>query len=206
MEAARRTTSDRPPSPFDQHRRTVVWWTREIERSETRSKERKADARDQLIIALAQAARADKDGTRLPDLLCIPRQGGELFLSSGCRSEVSATRPRMLQADLNAAANIGLAALIDPDSPAAWWRIKVSPTTGATVKGDFPGSPLFELPVVLLAESQRGGKRDRQNAFSNPGMEPLDSRPWFNQWEFWPQVLDRCCQRLRQWYGLDEHR
>lgn len=205
VDAARgKKTDNQQQSVFDQHQKSVGRWGREIQRSETRTKERKADERDRLIVALAVAARNDETEAKLPDLLIVPRQGGELFLSSTGQSVAGEKRPRTLQADLNAAANIGLAALMDPDSTANWWRVKVNPKSGATVKTDYPGCSLFESPMVLLKESQRGGKRESQNAFSVADMKTLESREWFNQWEFWPQVLEQCCQQLRQWYGLND--
>ncbi len=204
VDAARgKKTDKQQQSVFDQHQKSVGRWGREIQRSETRTKERKADERDRLIVALAEAARNDETEAKLPDLLIVPRQGGELFLSSTAQSVAGEKRPRTLQADLNAAANIGLAALMDPDSTANWWRVKVNPKSGATVKADYPGCSLFESPMVLLKESQRGGKRESQNAFSVADMKSLESREWFNQWEFWPQVLELCCRQLKQWYGLD---
>ncbi|OQX29950.1 MAG: hypothetical protein B0D92_01005 [Spirochaeta sp. LUC14_002_19_P3] len=47
--------------------------------------------------------------------LRIPHWGGEIF--------VSALTGNTLQADLNAAANIGLQALLDPDWPGRWWYV-----------------------------------------------------------------------------------
>lgn len=49
----------------------------------------------------------------------IPVSGGEIFVSADPGSSAA----RGLQADLNAAANIGLRALIDPDWPGKWWYV-----------------------------------------------------------------------------------
>ncbi len=51
----------------------------------------------------------------------IPRKGGDVFVSSSKESPVS----KGIQADLNAAANIGLKALLDPDWAGAWWYILI---------------------------------------------------------------------------------
>ena len=188
---------------FDKHSKSLSRWRREIQRSESRMKEGKADERDKLIGAIADKIRNPSTEGSMPDLLIVPCRGGELFLGSESKSEADIKRPSTLQADLNAAANIGIVALLDPDFTGAWWRIKVSPSTGATAKADYPGSPLFESPMPLLNESQRGGKRDRQNAFSRTNAGPLADRQWSNQWEFWPGVLEQCCARLREWYDLE---
>jgi hypothetical protein len=103
---------------------------------------------------------------------------------------------------LNASANVGLVALLDPDFPGTWWRVKVNPRSGVLSRTDYPGCPLFEQPLELLHESQCGGKRDRQNAFSDPSCDGFSTRSWMNQWQFWPAVLEQCCQNLAEWYGI----
>jgi hypothetical protein len=51
----------------------------------------------------------------------LPRRGGALFVSAG--SDYPAATGKGLQADINAAANIGLKAIMDPDWPGAWWYV-----------------------------------------------------------------------------------
>jgi len=191
---------DTPSKASDTHKRAVHRWASELKRSAQRVGDDKGDARDHLLVALAAKVKNAKRA-QLPDLLLLPRQGGELFLP--IVAEEKAGRPRSLQADLNAAANIGLVALLDPDFSGSWWRVKVNPRTGAVANADFPGCPLFEDALILLPVDQRGGKRDRQNAFSIPSATGLQTRDWKNQWAYWPSVLDSCCARLAAWYGLD---
>jgi hypothetical protein len=179
--------------------RQTVSWRKEIARAEKRIEEKKADARDRLIGGLAALIRRS-GAEHLPELILLPKPGGELFLPSV--QDSGERRPRTLQADLNASANVGLVALLDPDFPGTWWRVKVNPRSGVLSRTDYPGCPLFEQPLELLHESQCGGKRDRQNAFSDPSCDGFSTRSWMNQWQFWPAVLEQCCQNLAEWYGI----
>lgn len=194
------TGQQRGRNEGEAHRvREVALWRKEIARAEKRVEQKKADARDRLIGGLAAMIRRS-GAEHLPELILLPKPGGELFLPS--IQESGERRPRTLQADLNASANVGLVALLDPDFPGTWWRVKVNPRSGVSNRTDYPGCPLFEQPLELLHESQRGGKRDRQNAFSNPSCDAFSSRSWMNQWQFWPAVLEQCCQNLAEWYGI----
>jgi IS605 OrfB family transposase len=54
----------------------------------------------------------------------IPQKGGDIFVPAGSSAQRGETHgPPGVQADLNAAGNIGLKALLDPDWHGAWWYI-----------------------------------------------------------------------------------
>ena len=78
----------------------------------------------------------------------IPSDGGELFVSAYCAKTNTSNRPgkfpTALQADLNAAANIGLRALLDPDWEGCWWRILCDPTTLIPDKGKYVGCSIID--------------------------------------------------------------
>ncbi len=57
------------------------------------------------------------DRRKVPDPVRIPWRGGEIFVSSNERSPAA----KGVNADMNAAANLGLRVLLDPDWPGAWW-------------------------------------------------------------------------------------
>lgn len=66
---------------------------------------------------------SDKTSGQAPRPVRLPNRLGEIFVSSLKVSPAAGG----LQADLNAAANIGLKALLDPDSPVAWWMVPTEP-------------------------------------------------------------------------------
>lgn len=79
-------------------------------------------------------------------LLRIPQKGGELFVSASAESSAA----HGLQADLNAAANIGLRALLDPDWSGSWWYV---PATRIE-NGDFTPKPESTSGSVALNGKQ----------------------------------------------------
>ncbi len=183
-------------------RPSIGFWRRQFaaaEKAVNKTTKSTGSARDRLLCGLAERLRCDPDG--LPENILLPINGGELFLSTAASQE-QGKRPATVQADLNAAGNVGLVALTDPDFPAAWWRVKVKPNTGATVKSDYSGSPLFEESLELLSEDQRGGQRDYQNAFRTPSVKWPDLGQWRNQAAFWNGIEVQCCRALAKSYGL----
>ncbi|MBX3373796.1 MAG: type V CRISPR-associated protein Cas12b [Phycisphaeraceae bacterium] len=104
---------------------TAPWWNRAVNGAVRRLRENGADSLDHLLVALREKwiGASDLD-TSSQRTLRLPRAGGDLFVTAP--SNVAATNSRhrsALQADLNAAANIGLRALLDPDFPGRWWYI-----------------------------------------------------------------------------------
>jgi hypothetical protein len=72
-----------------------------------------------------------KTGKPMHSIVRVPKKGGDLFVAAPPRSCFTnghtpchlCDGKRAIQADLNAAANIGLRALLDPDFPGKWWYI-----------------------------------------------------------------------------------
>jgi|GEM_PF-677613 len=136
----------------------------------------------------------------------FPNKSGELFVSTATMSQSSSKNklPPALQADLNAAANIGLKALIDPDWPAAWWSIPVSTVDGTTSPKDFPGSPLLGANPLPLLKRERDAdkvKQTKTNAWRDPSVCPLDaeSPPWIESNKaYWQIVESRIIRLLSQ--------
>jgi hypothetical protein len=99
---------------------TIPWWRKQVARALKRAGENKQDARDRYLLELeAKWSAASDDDKAKAKPLRIPLAGGELFVSADPRSPAS----HGIQADLNAAANIGLRALLDPDWPGRWWYV-----------------------------------------------------------------------------------
>jgi IS605 OrfB family transposase len=138
----------------------------------------------------------------------LPRRGGELFVSS---SEVS-NGVGCLQADLNAAANIGLRAIIDPDWIGAWWYLLVNLETGEPSKDKVTGCqvwdgspPIWQPSKATLDTSykQKGSTRSKPAKTDiyawNPlftGIFPMNS--WLTTRPYWNEVERRIAERLTQ--------
>ena len=82
-----------------------------------------------------------------------------------------------LQADLNAAANIGLKALMDPDWPGKWWFVPCDRSTGKPSAEKTKGSALFADCKALLTEPE--ASRDEDNTSAKAGKK---QRPIVNLW------------------------
>ena len=97
------------------------------------------DAESRFIVALDKhLSELKRQGKPLPKTVRLPRKGGDQFVAAppwSCRADDHQPCPqcdagRAVQADLNAAANIGLRALLDPDFPGKWWYIPATMDAG----------------------------------------------------------------------------
>lgn len=105
---------------------TAPWWNRAVNAAEKRLNKGGNDSLDRLLVALHNRwSRASDSDKRRQRTLRLPRDGGDLFVAAPPAGAGNAEdQPRgALQADLNAAANIGLRALLDPDFPGKWWYV-----------------------------------------------------------------------------------
>jgi hypothetical protein len=111
---------DVPVSDFLSRR----WWIKAIEEARDRennsSKDRPNTKYHEYLRTLAAACeRLDDEARKIAPPVRLPVKGGELFVSADPLSPTA----KGLQADLNAAANIGLKALMDPDWSGKWWFV-----------------------------------------------------------------------------------
>lgn len=108
------------------------WWRKAVKRA----KENPYDAEAKMLVALdkkwpdrnavPEAERAEyAEKVKRAKPLRLLSKGGDLFVAAPPNGAAIATSQRRsaLQADLNAAANIGLRALLDPDFPGRWWYV-----------------------------------------------------------------------------------
>ena len=124
---------------------TKPWWTKAVSKAKANIEKAKKENRegafaDRLLVNAEQWAlgipqqdrrdhRNDSSHRAFHSLrIILPRKGGDLFIAASAQSNSKGRIPA-LQADLNAAANIGIRALLDPDWPGKWWWI---PCTGGT--------------------------------------------------------------------------
>jgi hypothetical protein len=158
------------------------------------------DTRDLMIDALF----AKYESNSADQIIRITQGGGELFVSSDENAKGA------IQADLNAAANIGLKALLDPDWPGAWWYIPVKYVDGTTDPKDFPSCPLFELPLKLLEDNKvededaKRAKGDRVNAWRDlTGKSLAEKLFWRHTPAYWKWVERRVLEKLADAQSID---
>lgn len=146
----------------------------------------KNDAVSQYLVALYD--HWEKRSAKPTDLVRIPQDGGELFVSA----DRSSPAAKGIQADLNAAANIGLRALLDPDWPGKWWWIPCG-KDGKPAREKCKGTEAFKLGVQLLSED-KDRKRDVTNAWRDLG----DSGGWREYAPYWADVNKKVVTVLRE--------
>lgn len=83
----------------------------------------------------------------------VPVPGGEIFVSADQQSPAA----KGLQADLNAAANIGLRALLDPDWPGKWWYVPCDADSFKPAKDKVSGSGAVGADKALQQSTVQPG-------------------------------------------------
>jgi IS605 OrfB family transposase len=191
---------------------TAPFWRKTVKAAKKRLFQGKETAEDKFFSDLWDRYGVDS-GTKLsaPTILRLPRRGGDLFVAapvgkfSSANGLLSSTAKRALQADLNAAANIGLRALLDPDFPGTWWYVPCGVRDGNAAQDKVKGSACFSHPKMqLLSASEKSAqKRDIVNAWRDPSTVPLPgSAPWMNTTAYWNAVRVRAVEALRSFNGL----
>ena len=197
------------PAIGDVHRYALARWKREADRVRDLPEADRSN-RDRVVLAAldhVHEMRANKTAIRLP------RRGGEIFVSANLNSPAA----NGLQADLNAAANIGLKAIFDPDWLGSWWFTLVEVATGLPDVEKVKGCPLwlqFATPLlptdgVTNKPRSKGGKSDRTSAYAwNPlHWCPSDNdnmSTWQSTGEYWRNVeLAIANQLIRQLKVVD---
>jgi IS605 OrfB family transposase len=113
--------------------RQAAWLAREIQKLP--SDEKGCSPRQRILRAICNNQMSSRKNA-----VRVPRRGGELFVSSSASSPAA----HGLQADLNAAANIGLKALMHPDHIVSWWFVLVDKESGKPVPEKLKGCPLWD--------------------------------------------------------------
>jgi hypothetical protein len=159
-------------------------------------------AREKYIGLLLHRCRNSAEGPSCSKLVRLPIRGGEVFVSADPRSSAA----NGIQADLNAAANIGLKALTDPDWEGAWWYVPVKSKDGTVDSTDFAGCGLFgeTLKLLEVTESDSAGKqmqrksREKTNAWSDVSAESFAGRRygWVSTMAYWNGVEKRVVKGL----------
>jgi len=152
-EAARRAIAGSPAdsAPATRFERDVRRWMHEMARVLAVANTAELKPRERVLRAVVQSL------SSLPtnrSVVRLPRRGGEIFVSSDPSSPLAAG----IQADLNAAANIGLKALTDPDWEGAWWFVLVNPASGEVIREKVQGSAVWsgDRTIRLMAPEADG--------------------------------------------------
>lgn len=142
------------------------FWRKQVKQAETKLSENKGDARERFLCSL-NAMWKDKAVTdwERAGVVRLPLKGGEVFVSADPLSPAA----RGLQADLNAAANIGLRALTDSDWPGKWWYVPCESSSLRPVKEKVEGSPAVNPTQALPQSAQKqndgaGAKKKRKGS------------------------------------------
>ena len=167
------------------------WIGRLVARAAEAVEEGKATPRQRLLVTLAESAR---DGDAESAAVRIIAPGGQLFVAADQQSPAS----NGIHADMNAAANIGLVALLDPDWPAAWWRLPCKTATGDVDESKVGGSEAVPLGRAILEVGGEAGKV-YVNAWSDPQDSAVSRREWSDTKRYWRGVEERVVEILLAW-------
>lgn len=196
--------------PMIEFLREGGYWQRVV-RKATEKKDAERSAPERLLLDLQQLCSETPEPRRWVRSVRVIRRGGEVFASADAGSPIA----KGLQADFNAAANIGLKALLDPDWPGAWWYVPCGAKdlipVSEKIKGAesaFAGNakqPLRE-PTTSANEGSKKAKsgktKEIYNLWRDPGTEPLAPGGWDYHKNYWNEVERRVVKNLRAFNGL----
>lgn len=194
----------------------VPFWRKQVAQAEKKGAAGKGDARERFLVELnAKWKDQTESAWKSAGSVRVPLKGGELLVSADPRSPAA----KGIQADLNAAANIGLRALLDPDWPGRWWYVPCKAGTSEPALDRIKGSDAFEEVQNLPAdgatpagnEASKGqpkknkGKapREIENLWRDPSSDGLAAGHWKQTQAYWNDVQYRAVRLLRNRAGLD---
>jgi IS605 OrfB family transposase len=207
------------------------FWRKQVGAAKKNQKERnkkernKEDARERYLLSIEEEIRGAANDR---DVFRIPVKGGEIFVSAcitDAGNDAKKNAPSGLQADLNAAANIGLRAITDPDWEGRWWYIPCDAATLCPDQKKFIGckavDPTKPLRVVAkegaMSASGIGSKTSgrKKNAatdgtrivklWRDPSGAPIHrdvllSPEWQDYAGYWNEVQHRVIRNLKTCY------
>ncbi len=132
---------------------TAPWWNRAINSAKKKIEESGNDGNAEERLLLKMRKYLAENNRQQSESIRLPRTGGDLFV---------AIDGHTLQADLNAAANIGLRAILDPDWPGRWWYIPCYAVNGKPVPEKIKGSPVFAAVGSLITDNGGTTKKQRK--------------------------------------------
>jgi len=194
------------------------WWRGRVHQAQRRLEQGNQGALDALMLTAEQAC---QEGRMDPETqMLLPAPGGEWFLAAPVPGDAASDRrgrPGVLQADLNAAANIGLRALTDPDWPGSWWYVPCTldgTPAPERVKGSaaIPDGPLHactETPGQQTGRKSSGPKKSKtsgdgeiRNLWRDPDPRPLNQTLWKTYQDYLQDVEARVARVLRAQFPM----
>ena len=155
------------------------FWRKQVKQAEAKQSENKGDARERFLCDLnAMWKNTTVAEWRKAGVIRVPLNGGEVFVSADPASPAA----KGLQADLNAAANIGLRALTDPDWPGKWWYVPCEPASYRPVKDKVDGSAAVKPDQALRQPAQAQSAADAKNKKKRGKMDAGKSKEVVNLW------------------------
>ncbi|NDY42909.1 type V CRISPR-associated protein Cas12b [Dissulfurirhabdus thermomarina] len=193
------------------------FWRRQVKLAEEKRAKNKGGAYEHYLCYL-NAEWIDKTNAdwEKAGVVRVPLRGGEIFISADSNSPAA----KGIQADLNAAANIGLKALLDPDWPGKWWYVPCDPATFKPVKAKVKGSaavdPDHALPCsdqsqsgdAATGEKKRGEKSKRKsgevvNLWRDVSSSSIATGDWKNYAAYWNDVQARVIDMMSKLNSCD---
>ena len=192
-------------------------WRKQVGQAEKKQTEGKGDSRERFLCAVnAKWKNEDVASWEKAGVIRVPLKGGDIFVSADRNSPAA----KGLQADLNAAANIGLRALTDPDWPGKWWYVPCEPGSYRPLKDKVGGSAAIDsnkrLPGPARAQSEdaaTGKERRRKegasklrevvNLWRDISSSPIESGEWREYAAYQNDVQYRVVRNLE---GADRDR
>lgn len=162
---------------------TAPWWKKAVKAAQKKVNDKNsADAEARFLIDLHDSWAKRREDERKGRVVRVPRQGGDLFVAAPPTTDdqaadsASSQARRAIQADLNAAANIGLRALLDPDFPGRWWYVPCRDSDGAPVTNKVMGAACFGPDVSQFGALRNSADRDgtAENKGSKSKRAPAD--------------------------------
>jgi IS605 OrfB family transposase len=153
-------------------------------RTRVKQAEKKNDAESQFLVDINNQL----DGKTT---LRLPQKSGELFISINGQTR---------QADLNAAANIGLRALMDSDWQGKWWYVPCQASNGKPDPDRIKGSVAIPVDQPLITVGGGKAKKDVINLWRDCSNEPLKEGQFKVYDEYWNGVRSQVTGRL---YGIN---
>lgn len=190
---------------------TSVFWQKEIKRAREKAEKDKEGVRDRLLVDLYDYWKdKSEDEQRKAQPLRIPHRGGDIFVSADKDSPVAGG----IQADLNAAANIGLRAILDPDWPGRWWYVPCDSREHKPVRDKVKGSAIMDCDIALKSagsdgapvdsdkkNKKRKGKaktKDIVNLWRDVSASCLNNGEWQEYSAYWNRTLYKAVRILRE--------
>jgi hypothetical protein len=185
--------------PVKEFLRGGGFWEREL-RSARRA-EKMGRARSQLLLHVhAELDKLGEEVRRQLNCVRLPIDGGPVFVSADrCSLSVKG-----VQADLNAAANIGIRALRDPDWNGAWWYVACQPQQLKPVAESVKGSMVFDGMALRVAQGTRDLLKNQQrpvNLWRDVTAAEPRSGEWKTYADYREETMRRVCLLLRNQFA-----